>query len=103
MVRWLHIEMKGVILENFHEALLFFNPPSAQYSKVVFPPFSFVIPLLFLFSDLTLFLFFLCLPTLITAQKWQMSVGKKKVQTEKSVVPFLSHKLSLLIKSFSII
>ena len=69
MVRCLHIEMKGVILENFHEALIFFNPPSAQYSKVVFPPFSFVIPLLFLFSDLTLFLFFLCIPTLITAQK----------------------------------
>lgn len=96
--------MKEVMLENFHEALIFFNPPSAQYSKVVFPPFSFVIPLLFLFSDLALFLFFLFLPTLITAQKWQMSVGKKKqYKTEKSIVPFLSHKLSLLIKSFSII
>lgn len=69
MVRCLHIEMKEVMLENFHEALTFFNPPSAQYSKVVFPPFSFVIPLLFLFSDLALFLFFLFLPALITAQK----------------------------------
>lgn len=69
MVRCLHIEMKGAVLENFPVALILFNPPSAQYSKVVFPPFSFLIPLLFLFSDLALFLFFLFLPTLITAQK----------------------------------
>lgn len=98
MVRCLHIVMKGVMLEN-HEALIFSSQSPLLHSTLKWCSLLSLCNSSFISLWIHLFLFFF-ISHLITAQKWQMSVGKKKVQNGEIKLFHSCLKLSLLINSF---